>query len=163
MHKFIGTEAIIKALLDNGAHPNEKKTFEARYNLVMDAIYGDGAEEYYIHAKKGRPKLSTGDGLTYDLVLVEMYEYAQTQPPMTNKDLAALFVHRVEFIGTPRNATKRLADQYSQRQDKLHDAGWRKGVREIAKAQEENWGYSGHMSDQITEIKAFLGDHGWSF
>lgn len=156
---LFGAEQIIRTLIKHGTSKHETRTHEERYNIIMDAIYGNDAEDYLIKSPSNRPRERSI--IKFELLLVEMYEAEQEQEYKTYRELAEDFVDETHFIGERNNAIKRLAARYSKNKDRLSSTEERDLIKHRNEIDDNQWGYDGCLHEEMMRLNEVLWENGW--
>lgn len=158
MHLF-AAEQIVKALVAHGTSEKEQRTLEERYNIIVEAIYGENADEHLLKNPSHRPRINTIEH--HDYILLQMYEMSQKDEDLTQKDLAEMFVDEINFKGTRRNAVDRLTTKYRNKLPELKNPEEQELIKFFARIHGDQHGYDGFLHEEMEVIKKLLIDNGW--
>ena len=161
MHKYVGTEQIIRFLLQECAAEEENRSIEDRYNIILEAIYGENYKEIlFIDSGQGRPNSKTKSGNPYWFLLLDMYEAWTTGEYKSFKDLAEHHIDEMEFHGNRTIAVKNLASDFSKALSDLENPRFRESVihSEISHIRKVN---NSAENETLNSLIRELNKHGW--
>lgn len=129
MHDFPGTRLILMTLLKTGRSPDDKRTLEERYNIIMEAIFGKKAKQHFIKKPVGGQKKNIKKWIPYELVLLGMYLEEQKSGDTSRYQLAKKFIKFIRYNADDKSAILRLSNDYKKAKIRLEDVGYRNIIR----------------------------------